>query len=203
MTDAASRQPDHRHLRRAAEALSGRDDDRDVWVAVQLSERNVPFGCKVFDHQADAESFARTNSTPPWVVIPCHSEPPELQSGTESRFFALVHDETSPLKPLYLPGVDRNKIKEMRLVVKLDDDQERELNLTAHLTGETQINVSRPNPTVDAIFLTFEAMDKYVFPNLVQTYGTNGANNFRQRIKDRIQQDSNESQDGAQWSPHV
>lgn len=205
MPNEAPRQPDHRHLRRAAEALSGRDDDQHVWVAVQLSERVVPFGCKVFDSQADADNFAVTNSTEanPWRVIACHSEPPELQSGTESRFFALVHDETSPLKPLYLPLVDRNEIQEMRLVLRLNDGQEYELNLTAHLTRDTQINVSRPNPTVDAIFLTLEAMDKYVFPNLVQTYGTRGANNFRERIMRDLERQGSEGEDAPHWNPHV
>lgn len=182
------RHPDHRHLRRAAEALAGRDDDTDVWVAIEVADE-LPFDCRVFDSAADAHGFADAHSTEttPWAVLPCHSEKHELSRGKESRFFCLMHDETSPITSHYAAGVDRKDITGMRLILDRKDMPPHEIDLSAHLNKYKGQNLDRPTPVVDAIFMSFEAMDKYVFPNLVLTYGTRGANTLRQRIKKELE----------------
>jgi hypothetical protein len=196
----AKKQPDHRHLRRAAEALSGRDDDTDVWVAVHVTDE-VPFGCLVFDTlelaQEHVDRKARLGAT--WVVIPSHSEVPELSTPTEKRFVVVTHDETSPLTATYVPGVDPDQVQGMSLLLDLGHGAEMRVPLTAHLQGQPDANVDRPKPTVDAIFLTLEAMDKYVFPNLVYTYGTPDARLLRRRMIAKL--DADARADGATLSP--
>lgn len=200
-----NRKPDHRHLRRAAEALCGHDDAKDVAVAIQISNA-IPFECRVFSAEEIAKEFAAKNSAKdPWVVIPCRTEDPELEKGQQRGFFVVVHDETSPSRPLKPECIDRRNIAGLKLVVSLIEGEPREVDLTAHL-GQPE-DKDRPRPMVDAIFLSFEALDKYLFPNLVITYGVNGAYELRERTKKKIVDDANtyckDKDDRGTWRLNV
>jgi hypothetical protein len=201
-----NKKPDHRHLRRAAEALSGRDDSTDVAVAVHLSEE-IPFDCRVFPDMTSATTFTGQHSArAPWLVLECRTEDPELRSGPERGFFVVVHDETSPSHPLRPPCVDPRDIREMKLRLTLKNDQTVDINLTEHIAANHD-KLQRPNPMIDAIFLSFEALDKYLFPNLVFTYGVNGANKLRESTKQTIEADANRyckrKEDGQSWRLNV
>jgi len=180
--------PTHRHLRRVAEAVAGLDEDTDVWAIVQISDQ-IPFNCEVFDDEQQAVNAA-VSKPGRWVVIPAHSEVPDSDAD---RFFAVTHDVTSPTETHTSPDIERSRIRGFRLIVEvLHDDgkiHDKEIDLSSHLRHRPTGPDKWPaHGNIDAVFFSVEAMDKYMFPNLVMTYGTRGANTLRQRALKQLKE---------------
>ena len=193
--------PDQRHLRRAADAASFEDSNKPVTVAVEV-KKSAPFNAVVFDPppQDIAAEIDKLNESGdhPYVAIQCRTEESALRSeAVRNSAYVIMHDWWSPLASWRTSkGVQRANVAEYVLQLKDSDGQLLdEVSLTNELRLRNQRQADRVQP--DAIFLSFEALDKFLFPQLASTYGVKGAwterNRIRRELGDEVKTDAEEA----------
>ena len=195
-----AKRPDQRHLRRAADAAAFEDSNKTVTVAVEL-KNTAPFGAVVFDPPpADLDAaIAELNEHNdfPYVAIECTTEKPAIRNpAVRDSFYFVEHDWWSPLVSWSDPSVKRADIASLTLVAK---DKDGKVLANVNLGDELRKKNPRSKTWPDAIFFSFEALDKFLFPQLVGTYGVQGAwterNRIRREIGDEVRSDFEEHQD--------
>ena len=193
--------PDQRHLRRAADAVAGEDSNQDRVVAVQLN-RTAPFDAFVFDpSKVDVDTeVGKLNQDFEWAKIPARAEQSALNPEVRDSLYFVVHDWWSPLVVLQ-SKVKRARVAKLRIVAEDDEgnvlvnvDLTEELRTRARDTDAKHTQAFRPrddsaeppSSRPDAVFFSFEALDKFLFPQLVSTYGVTGAWTMRNDIRQQI-----------------
>lgn len=202
---APVRGPDQRHLRRVGDAAAYEDSNKDIIVAVELENR-VPFGAAVFDPsdpELGEKLAALKVGDADWHVIPCRTERSDIRRAeVRGNFYFILHDWWSPLvswtRDGNSPPIQRADIGSLDLVVRGKDGREL---ATADLTGllrerrrqQLAERALEPEPAQpDAIFFSFEALDKFLFPQLASTYGVKGAWQMRNRLRRDIGDDTSD-----------
>ncbi|MEP6764902.1 MAG: hypothetical protein ABJB66_11350 [Gemmatimonadaceae bacterium] len=188
VTSSSGALPTVSHLRRAAEAVAGKADDKNHWVAIDLASA-PPYAVEVSDTAANARAARKRRQLAKganWGVIPCRSEKPEAihLPTNQVGFFFVDHGEYSPMGLATDMSINREDIIGFELVV-ITKVKGRDEVRTAVTLPEEDIRGQKVG-LPDAIFLSFEAMDKYLFPNLSGVYGVNGANQLREELAEQI-----------------
>jgi hypothetical protein len=183
-----SRTPTQTLLRRLAEAVDGNRAPGDVFVVASYDSLNPVAG--VFRTRADAEAMVRRLGAPSWDVFgPYHSDlapvgciprDPRSDSCGDEPVTECVHDgyrsvmdrlvlQVSPICPpdaSVFRGIRQRSIDSITVTLHVRGDSR-----SLHLPG-----------SIDAIFLTMPALDKFAFPYYSRIIGMDATSDLRRRI---------------------
>jgi hypothetical protein len=139
----------------------------------------------------DADAFVEEQPDE-WAVIASRTEAPELpKPAGGSSLFIILHEIWSPLVAHVEPNLTRESVSGFSLLVHRNDGgSDVTIPVSQILRARIPDLPHRPEAEIDAMFLSFEAMDKFLFPNLVATYGVNGANEMRDDLKRQLEAQS-------------